>query len=95
MDFKSKLQKLLTTILESITNSSVFEVTIGKLRDDTTLVINILVPSDKVGLVLGRADQYGLNPMKLAILRICKQASFYYGYKEILIKIGELDGERN
>lgn len=89
-DFKTRVESLLKAIILSITNTDNFVLHIGRIAQDDTLVIDIKVPSDKVGIVLGRRDMDGTNPMKLAILKIVKQTAYYYGFKEVLIKVGEI-----
>jgi hypothetical protein len=90
---KNRLVTILESIIPAVTNGSIFEVKVGKLADNTTLVININVPQDKVGIVLGRLDESGKNPMKMALLKICKQVAYYQGFTEVLLKIGEISDD--
>ena len=84
---KSNLGTVLRFLIPFIINDERNEVKVGQLPDGETLVIDICVPSDKVGILLGKANDNGQNPMKQALLKLCKQISYYQGFKEVVIKI--------
>ena len=92
---KEKLQKILDTIIPEIINEDNYELVLGKLGDAKTLVVEIKVNPKKVGVLLGKRDEYGANPTKQALYRIIKQIIFYQGFTELVLTIGELKGENN
>lgn len=86
---KTKIGSVLKFLIPHLINDERVEIKIGHLPDNETLVVDIKVPGNKVGVLLGKANENGQNPMKMAMLKICKQIGFYEGFTEVVIKIGE------
>lgn len=90
---KHSIKEVLDTVVEALINDSQYKINIGKLPDNKTIVIDILVPSRKVGIMLGKMDEFGRNPTKIAMYRLMKQVSFYHGFNDVVLKIDEMKPE--
>jgi hypothetical protein len=78
---KQTPQQLIKAIVMYLINSEDFKITIGIVSSTQTLVISIKVATDKVGALLGRAENGFKVPTKTSIARIIKQGAFFSGIK--------------
>lgn len=90
---KQTIKEVLDNIVQALINDTEYKVNIGKLPDSKVIVVDVLVPPQKVGVMLGKMDEFGRNPTKIAVYRLIKQVSFYHGFSDVVLKIDEIKPE--
>lgn len=90
---KKSIKEVLDIMVQALINEEQYKINIGKLPDNKTIVVDVYVPTNKVGVMLGRMDEFGRNPTKIAMYRLIKQVSFYHGFNDVVLKIDELKPE--
>lgn len=91
---KRSIKEVLEILVDSLINGDEYKLTIGKLPDNKTLVLDISVNPKKVGIMLGKMDEFGKNPTKIAVYRIMKQVGFYHGFTNVVLNINEIKVEK-